>query len=523
MKKLLLRFIPQQTYDNLMEGIRHPKPWLRGEGLPPEHITPWELLLFFFNRAFSGMFDGFAGRQDFLYKDYFRIPPNQISIAGIISSIWDGINDPILGGWMDKKRLGPDALRIIMRVSAVVGTVFAVVKMIDGGMSNLQHLIVLAACNMLGDITGTMNGVAAQKMRAGISPSTQQRGRIDVWGNMGASLTWAIGNLPTFLMGFSKYVGWNDYQIIFYGSMILLPFGVFAHILPTFIKQRVDYSYPAATAPTGEPTEGAAPEDLSLLQSFRVVKHNKYFIVNTIASFITVFTPDVGDELMIYRYLMPTYKVFGFEVTGEALLPIKQMLSGTLSNLLQPFHRQIINKVGGPLRAQQLKCLVNIFNRTVMFLGGYKSPWRFALIVAMESLWNASMGFDGVAGAMMNYEWFDYVELKTGQRSEGVTSAVNNLFGKIVTNNIGQVTGNAFLQWTGYEGGYKADGTRPPERYLKYMWPMYTLIPVLDHSIWFACRSFVKWKPEDRERTEQALAERRAAAEKLKEEAEVGV
>jgi len=427
---------------------------------------------------------------------------------------------------MDRKRFGPQGLRTIMRASAVVGSVLTVVKMLDGGMSQFQHLLLLCICNMTADITGTMNGVASQKMRAGISPLTQQRGRIDVWGNMGGSLTWAIGNLPTILMGFSQYFKFNDYQIIFYGSLILLPFGIAAHILPTFIRQRVDYSYPvpAASAEKKEGEEGELlPEKLSLAQTFQVIKHNKYFIVNSIASFITVFTPDMGDELMIYRYIMPTYKVFGYEMGGEALLTLKQMLSGTLSNILQPFHRQIINRVGGPLRAQQLKCLVNIFNRLVMFTFGYKSPWRFAILVAMESLWNASIGFDGVAGAMLGYEWYDYVELKTGQRSEGVTTAVNNLFSKIVTNNIGQVTGNAFLQWTGYEGGYKADGTRPPEKYLRFMWPMYTLIPVLDHAIWFAARCFVKWRPEDRERTEQALAERRAAAERLMEENEITV
>jgi Na+/melibiose symporter-like transporter len=497
------------------EGARHPVHWVKGEGIPPEHITPWELLLFFFNRAFSGMFDGFSGRQDFLYKEWFRIPVNKISVAGVISSVWDAVNDPILGGWMDKKRFGPRGLRNIMRVSAVVGSVFAVVKMADGGMSQFQHLVLLVICNMAADITGTMNGVASQKMRAGISPLSQQRGRIDVWGNMGASLTWIIGNLPTVLMGFSDYFKLNDYQIIFYGSLILLPFGVFAHILPTFIRQRVDYSYP----------EGEGTEKQSLRETFEVVKHNRYFVVNTIASFVTVFSPDVGDELMIYRYIMPTFKAFGREVGGEALLPVKQMLSGTLSNILQPFHRQIINRVGGPLRAQQLKCLVNIFNRTVMFLCGYKSVWRFAVLVAMESLWNAMMGFDGVAGSMLGYEWYDYVELQTGLRSEGVTTAVNNLFGKIVTDNIGRVTGNAFLAWTGYTGGYKEDGVRPPEKYLKYMWPMYTLIPVLDHSIWFAARCFVKWTPQDRENTERALAERRAAAGKLAQAAaeEVGV
>jgi len=518
MKKLILRFLPAQTYENIKAGLHDPKAWLRGEGIPPEHITPWELLLFFFHRAFASMSDGFTGRQDFLYKEVYRIPPNQISIAGVVSSVWDAVNDPILGSWMDKKRFGPQTLRTILRISAFSGSILAVVKLLDGGMTPWQHLGLLMFCNMSQDIVNTMADVAGQKMRSGISPLTQQRGRINVWGNMGAQFTWLIANLPTVLMGFREYFGFSDYQIIFFGASVLLPFAITAHLLPTFIRQRVDYSKPVE----GEEDK---PEKRTLAQTFQVIKHNRYFIANSIANFITVFSPDMGDELMIYRYLMPKYKVFGKEMGGEGLLLLKQMLSGNLSTVLQPFNRQIVNRLGGPLRAQQIKCVINIFCKLMMFLVGYKSMWRFAVIVFMELFINASVSLDGVAEGMLNYEFFDYVELKTGERSEGVTTAVNNLFRKIVTNNIGQVTGNAFLQWTGYRGGYTAEGTRPPERYLKYMWPMYTLIPMLDHGIWFACRSFVKWKPEDRERTEQALAERRAAAERLKKDIkeEVGV
>jgi len=514
MKKLLSRFLPAQTVENLFEGVRHPVSWVRGEGIPPDHITPWELLLYFFNRAFASMSDGFTGKQDFLYKEYYRIPPNQISIAGVISSIWDALNDPVLGSWMDKKRLGAGALRLILRISAISGSIMAVVKLIDGGMTPWQHLALLMFCNMSQDIVGTMAGVADQKMRAGISPSSQQRGRINVWSNMGYQFTWIIANLPTVLMGFRGFFGFSDYQIILYGASILLPFAVTAHILPSFIRQRVDFTQSI------EGEEGQS-EKRNLAQTFEVIKHNRYFIANTVASFITVFTPDMGDELMIYRYIMPKYRVFGQEMSGEGLLLFKQMLSGNLSTVIQPFTRQLINRMGGPLRAQQIKCIINIVSKLVMYLVGYKTMWRFAIVILMESFINASGSWDGVAEGMLNYEWYDYVELQTGLRSEGVTSAVRNLFGKIVTNNIGQVTGNAFLQWTGYRGGYTEDGTRPPDRYLKFMWPMYTLIPVVDHAIWFACRSFVKWKPEDRERTEEALAERRAAAQGLKEEGDV--
>lgn len=523
------RFIPGETQERIKEGVRHPKAWLKGEGIPEDHITPWELLLYVFHRAFSGMFDGFVNKQDFLYKERFRIKPNHISVAGTISSVWDAINDPILGGWMDRKRFGPQTLKTIMRISAVTGSVLSVVKLFDGGMSPWQHLAVLMICNMSQDILTTMKDIADKKIRSGISPSSQQRSRIDVWGNIGASLTWAIGNLPTVLMSFRSVFGFDDYQIIFFGACILLPFGIAAWILPTFVRQRVDFSLHSPVrlvdadgnpVPGEEGAEQDQPPKRTLRETFSIVKHNRYFIVNSVASFITVFSPDMGDELMIYRYLMPKIRVFGYEMSGEGLLPVKQMLSGTLANVMHPFQRQIINKIGGPLRAQKLKCLVNIVCKLLMYFVGYKSIWRFAGLVFFETFINASMGLDQVAEAMLNYEWYDYVELKTGHRSEGVTTAIDSLFKKSITNNIGQVTGNYFLQWTGYKGGYTQDGTRPPDKYLKYMWPMYTLIPVLDHTIWLVCRSLIRWKPEDRERTEQLLAERRAILQGAEEAAE---
>ena len=514
MKQFLTRFLPETTVDNLFAGLRHPVSWVRGEGIPSEHITPWELLLYFFHRAFAFMSDGFTGKQDFLFKEVYRIPPNSISVAGVVSSVWDAVNDPILGTWMDKKRFAPQALRAIMRVSAFTGCTLSVLKLIDGGLSPWGHLALLMFCNMSQDIIGTLASVADQKMRAGISPLTQQRGRVKVWSNMGMQFTWLIANLPTVLMGFREVFGFSDYQIIFFGACVMLPFSITAWILPTFVRQRVDYSQ----AIEGEE---AGPEKRSLAQTFGVIRHNKYFITNVIANFITVFSPDMGDELMIYRYLVPKFRVFGKEMSGEGVLLLKQLISGTPATILQPFNRQLINRVGGPLRAHKLCSLAIMASKAVMFFAGYRSAARLGIVIIAESFINAARELDGVAGEMLNFEFYDYVELQTGERSEGVTTAVNNLFNKIVTNNIGLVTGNAFLQWTGYRGGYTEDGTRPPERYLKYMWPMYTLIPLLDQSIWLGARSLVKWRPEDRERTEQALAQRRAAAQKLKAEGEI--
>jgi Na+/melibiose symporter-like transporter len=117
---------------------------------------------------------------------------------------------------------------------------------------------------------------------------------------------------------------------------------------------------------------------------------------------------------------------------------------------------------------------------------------------------------DAIAGAMMNYEMLDYVELKTGVRSEGITFSVDALFKKIVTDNVGRATGNAFLEWTGYKGGYVSENIAPPERYMKYIWPMFTLAGAFDGVIWITMRSLVHYTPKDAQETERLLIARRA-------------
>ncbi|MDR1465490.1 MAG: MFS transporter [Oscillospiraceae bacterium] len=466
--------------------------------------------MFAVSSAFGAASSGYTGKQDFLFKEAYGIPLKMMSLAGTVSSVWDGINDPLLGSWMDRRRFGPDALRTIMRISAVTGNIFNVVKMLDGGMTAWQHIILLMACNMLQDIVGTMDSVAGQKIRAGVSPLTQQRGRVSVWSAMGGQVAWPIANLANVLMGFSSVLHITDYQIIVVGATILLPFAIVSSLLPTFVRQRVDFSE--------EPREQKKKRNLA--ETFQVIKYNKYFIWNTVANFITVFTPDAGDETMIYRYLMPTMHVFGKPMSGEALLVLKQMLAGIPSTVCQPFNRQIINKLGGPLRAQKIKTVVDVVCNVAKYFVGFHTWPRFGIVMLCESLIYTARNWDGVAGDMLNYEFYDYVELKTGERSEGVTSAVNNLFRKTVSDNIGRVTLNAFLDWTGYKGRYKETGTRPPKRFLDWMWPMYTLVPVIDSSIWLTARCFVKWSPEDRARTELALAERRAALEQTIADAE---
>lgn len=584
--KLRSRISPA-SQEELRTAILNPVAWFKGVQTPDGYVTPWELTLYAASSMMAYASSGFTGKQDFLFKEWFHIKANHLSVAGVISSIWDAINDPILGSFMDRKKMGPKQWRWIIRISAITGNIFAVVKMLDGGLSETGHLVVLVALNCLQDIVGTMSGVSTQKMNAGISPYTQQRSRAQVWSSVGSSMGYPISAIPLALMGLQDVLNLNDYQIIVVGAAIMLPFNILASMLLSFVKQRVDFRYsgkPLNALPSDPDTENyiltkeekealkekeialeeqaklqeeavekakaaykkakaerkallsqmprrerrewkrAHPDNfrdkvargeialdpetgepkLSILQSFEIVKYNKYFILNTIGNFITVFTPSV-DQTLVYRYLVPKLHVGSKEITGELFLLLRDQIIGTPVTFTKPFARQLVNLCGGPLRVVQINSLFNVFAALIKFALGINKFWKLAIIMLLDSLCYVIGDMSGLAGNMLNYEMLDYVELKTGMRTEGVTNAVDGLFAKIVTNNIGTVTGNAFLQWTGYIGGYKESGEALPERFQKYMWPMFTLSAAFDNAVFFVLRSFLKHTPEDAKRVEEEL------------------
>lgn len=587
--------------EELKTAIMNPVAWFKGAQTPDGYVTPWELFLFALSNMLTVGGAGFSGKLDFLFKEWYHIKPNDMTKAGIISSIWDAVNDPILGSWMDRRKMGPKQWRWIMRISAVTGHLFVLLKMldgkmlVDGGFSDFQHLAILVFFNCLQDIVGTMDGIAGQKLRAGISPYTQQRTRTQVWSSIGGSMGYTISAIPMVLMGLQDVFHLNDYQIIVMGTAIMLPFNILASILITFIKQRVDFKFagkpanalpfvdeetmnaanlPQAEAQTEAPEEteeerelreaqekqakaayekarierdrmldqmtykerrawkkahkldfrekianGEIPIDpetgepkLSVLQSFEVIKYNKYFIFNTIGNFITVFTPSV-DQTLVYRYLVPRFKVFGKEITGEVFLVLRDYIIGTPITFTKPFSRQFVNMCGGPIRVHKINSILNIVAALIKLAVGINKFWKLAINLLLDAILYVVGDMDAIAGTMLNYEMYDLVELETGIRTEGVTNSINGLFAKIVTNNIGAATGNAFLQWTGYTGGYKNTGEALPERFVKWMWPMFTLSTAFDNTIFLIMRSLVKHTPEDARRIEKELIELRGGDE----------
>jgi len=514
------------TKAQIGEAIRHPIAWWKGADLPEEKIRPWEGGIQLFAEALKGFMFGFTGLRDKLYLGLGegKIPYNWTSVSGVIGITWDALNDPIIGVYMDRKRFGEMIHRWIMRFNATFSPFFILINCFNFGQTPMLRLIQWTLIGLFADIMSTANAVSESKIWAGITPHTQQRGILQTCRNVGGNIAEIASGLPILLMGLRDVFGWTDYQIMIYGAMAFMPLTMFCRWLPSYAKQRVDFTVKVK----GEgQTDSQAERPPSFRESFAVVKYNRWFIIWTIIGFLRLFIPRT-DFMFFYRFLVREVKFRGKPVLvrgevlgGEVLYLFRALIFATPSALLQPFAAKVANKFKNKANMVRLHVVVSFVQYLASYLIGFNSyltlTWpKLIFLFTLEGIREIFDKWTPVAHGQINYEMFDYVEWKTGHRSEGMTMAVDGMLGKLIRSNIGNIFGNAVTDWTRYQG-WDVPFEKQPERFIKSIWPLRYLTPAIGEAIVFIALFWFRYDHDPKE-VEADLIERRALALKMKEE-----
>jgi len=522
--RLLLRFkVGDDLREEVRLALRHPVVWLKGEALPFQQLAPWELFLFLINGFFGVAAGGWDGR-DRLYRYTYKVNANMISVSDIISNVWDGLNDPVIGSWMDRNPMKDDTYRWIHRVSPTVSFIMSFLYMLDFGLTPFQRIALFTAGRMATDILSTLDSVAYSKFAAGVTASSDERGRYQIWWHVGRIMGTPFGGISALIMGFVRdRNAWTDYRLYTRGYAIAFPFMVFQAVITSFVRNRVKFDAEAVLLKDDD--AGAAQHKLTIRESFAVLKHNKFMIYATAASLVTSITPSM-DLYPLWRHMLPVRKVpiLG-ETRGEGQKIIVDVLGGIPSVAVYPFLRAFTEKLGGPKRVLVIKNAVDVAANAVRYLFGYKSVAGLAAYSVTSFFTSLMSPADDYANHVLRYEMLDYVEYKTGVRSEGVTMAFQAFVDKIVQRSINSVTGNAFQAWTGINDiNLNAEDAAKmiPERYRKWAWPMAHLTGIVDGLIWLWARAAFPYKVGQKDVIEAELAQRRALAEKMKDDLDEG-
>ncbi|MCL2299509.1 MAG: MFS transporter [Firmicutes bacterium] len=512
--------LSEETREQIRQAVRHPVVWWRGAELPEEKIRPWEGGIQLLAEGLKGFMSGFTGLKDKLFIGMGKgmIPPNWKSVHDVIRISWDAANDPVIGVTMDRKPLSEQVHRWIMRLNATLSPAFILIQCFRfGDMGPLQRLILWTAITMFADIMSTANAVSESKIWAGITPHTDQRGLLQTCKTVGGQLAEFVSGIPIALMGMKDILGWSDYQIMIYGALVFAPLTMFCRWLPSYAKQRVDFTVRVKGEEDAE--EGQTERTPSLRESFAVVKHNRWFIIWTIIGLLKLLIPKT-DYMNFYRFLVQPLRIGKKEIGGEVLYVLRGLIFASPSAFLQPFATRVAQWFGNKANFVRAHVVVSFVQYLATYFIGYNSWPKLIIIFTLEGIREIFDKWMPIPKGQIDFEMYDYVEWKTGLRSEGMTMAVSGMLNKLVKDNIGSVFENAVTQWTGFLG-WEFPREQQPERFMKSIWPLRYLAPAIGEVVVFIALLFFKYD-HDPKAVEADLIERRALAQRMRGEAEAG-
>ena len=407
----------------------------------------------------------------------FGIPPGAVATMLLVLGIWDTVNDPIMGGIVDKTHTRYGKLRpylLFVPVPLAVSTI-----LFWGGPLLLQNtreltvkIVYMYLSYLIWEFFYTLGDVPYWSMSAAMSPSPSDRTRAIATARF---LSGGIGGIATVVLlpvmidlSNTHKIGWSLREVFAFCGVISAAFilGLFS-LAGLFVKERVVQQV----------------EEASFFDAFRFIGRNKPLlliilgnVLGTVSSIAGVFGAFYYTEVLNLMSWSSVVSLIG-GIGGIAGMATIVLIKKRFDN------RQliIINKVVPALLG------------TLAFFFGVRryDVWYVVIpIIAVKNLLSGVFdAYNSVVSTEMIGDTVDYMEWKTGTRNEGMAFSVLTFVGKM-QGRLSTSLGTALLPMIGYYVTEQLlpDGTvetvsnctqafgRPTEFWL---WAFFTIVPAV--------------------------------------------
>ncbi len=343
----------------------------------------------------------------YFYTEVFGLLPAAAGILLLVARIWDAINDPMMGVLVDRTRSRWGKFRPYLLFSPIFFAIIAVLCFSVPPFSAAGKLIYAYITYILFGMIYTASDVPYWAMSGAITVDAQERNSIVMFprfvGTLGAAIA-TIATLPLIYL-FRDLSGNNvvaGYQLTaaFYG---LITIGCF---LITFfvVKERVTST-----------SQNKASFDTIKEAIFK----NKPLMIVIISGFFSGLAQTAKLQALIYYA--------AYNLGNEALytllvgINIPFLLVGIM---FVPYFTKHLGKKGTYIAAN----IVYAVSSIGFFLSGWNN---FTVIVIWNCIGSFAMGIPLVIQTSMIADTIEYVELKTGERSEGTIFSTQTFLAKL--------------------------------------------------------------------------------------------
>ncbi len=399
------------------------------------------------------------------FTKVFLIPQKAVSRMILLLGIWDTINDPIMGGIIDKTRTRYGKLRpylLIVPIPLAIATVmlFSGPLIMQDVKSITAKIVYMYLSYFVWELLYTLGDVPFWGMSSAISPLPSDRTRAISTARFISSL---IGGFSTTIL--VLMMDGSENNII----SLSLPevFCIISIIAACFIiclfslagikcKERVVQTV----------------KDPSVLAGFKVLVKNKPLFMIVIGNVLSTIIA-ISGAFETYYYA---------EVINLNSLKIVITLPGTIFGFVTYL---LIPKLKKRLDNRQIVFLNGITRAVVsviVFLIGMKHYNDFKVVVPLLLIQNFIFSFFNTINLVIPTEMIadtiDYMEWKTGERNEGVSFSVLTFVGKL-TGSVASSVCTAILPIIGLT--YSSSGaeriTMKGDNTDLWIWAFFTLIP----------------------------------------------
>ena len=461
--------------------------------------------------AGQNMTYNFVSNRLFVYLNtILKIPSEKTGWITGISTLWDAVNDPLVGALLDRRKHKPgQKLRpFLLWTPAIIG-ILVFLMFIDFGLPQQIHTIALVlVLYILFDVFYSLQDISIWGIAAMSSPDSVERRRVIQWISIAAGAGGTIASLfPSFKDIFVTNGIMSEKHTYLFGAGVFGIGGMIIAMLAYRMKEKV------------APAEKEKNE--SFLKDILDLRHNKTLIIVCLAR-----TVQSISLALPWEYFFETkgisYNVLGQPISGGTAQVVYGFIMGIPGAFAMFFAVRLINKLGGNKKLLVFSEAITVIARILAFFVGAND--RFlnigSLAVVMVLLGTAQIftNMKDIAHRSLLTNSIDEVELKTGKRTEGIVFSMQNFVSKL-TGAIPKFIQGYFLKWLGFDANVKVASNQTvinaqtATRFIKYRWHHFILGPAIGSVLYLIVILFLdNDDAEHMAEVENALREKRAAA-----------
>lgn len=407
--------------------------------------------------------------QNKFYTDALGISPSKIVVLILIARIWDAINDPLWGAFIQSRKPNPKGQfrPWIIGFSIPLAISAALMFLKIPGLSETKYLIYAYVTYILYGMMYTAVNIPYGSLASVVTDDELERSSLSMWRSIGAG----IGGLPgTIILPMivytttGKYANGTDIKALDENKLF------WCVLILSVISVAVYFVHYKLTKERIAPQKKDSTEKYSAVSTLKHLLKNRPFVMLCLASMLLI---------AFQFYYQSTYTYLFTDYYGKpGLYAMVTICTYVPMAIFIPVMNKLIVKFGKKELCAIGMVFAAIVNVVLFALRGTSlamNPTVFLVFTFFSGLGQTFLVLEVWALAM---DVIDYHELRTGKREEGMAYAFFS-FTRKLGQTLAGVGLNVLLAAIHYDGELSKNGIALSDTVLSKLYDISTVVPAI--------------------------------------------